>query len=122
MSHSRKSAQGGTSRLIRQRVCHDPTAAPPRADETRYARTLAYFQDRAGKREGTLRTLADLLRDHPSHGDATLLLADVLERDRKRSQAKAALRRAVEARGLTNADRSRIAACLASSARVPTSR
>jgi tetratricopeptide (TPR) repeat protein len=90
-----------------------------RPGETRYAWTLAFFEDRAGDREAAARTLATLLRDHPGHGDAALLLADVLERDGKRGEAEAVLRRALEAKDLPDADRNRIAARLAGASAAP---
>jgi len=95
-------------------------AAEARPDEPRYAWTLAYFQDRAGDRAGAVRTLEELLRSHPGHGDAALLLSDILDREGKRAEAKAVLRRALEAKDLPAADRTRIAARLGASPPVPT--
>ena len=91
------------------------TAAEARPDEPRYAWTLAYFQDRAGDRSGAARTLEDLLLRHPGYGDATLLLAEIFEREGKRPEAEAVLRRALEAKDLPDADRTRIAARLGAS-------
>jgi tetratricopeptide (TPR) repeat protein len=97
-------------------------AAEARPDETRYAWTLAYFQDRAGDRSVAARTLEDLLRSHPGHGDAALLLSDVLEREGRRAEAEAVLRRALEAKDLPDADRTRIAARLGAWPAAPTGR
>jgi Tfp pilus assembly protein PilF len=97
-------------------------AAEVRPDEPRYAWTLAYFQDRAGDRPGAVRTLEDLLRRHPGHADAILLLADILERQGKRAEAEEVLRRALEAKDLPDADRGRIAARLGASPPAPTGR
>jgi tetratricopeptide (TPR) repeat protein len=97
-------------------------AAEARPDETRYAWTLAYFQDRAGDRAGAVRTLEELLRSHPGHGDATLLLADMLDRQGKRAEAEAVLRRALEAKDLPDADRARMAARLGTAPGAPTGR
>ena len=97
-------------------------AAEARPDETRYAWTLAYFQDRAGDRPGAARTLEELLRRYPGNGDAALLLSDVLGREGKRAEAEAVLRRALEAKDLPDAYRTRIAARLAAAPPAPTGR
>ena len=88
-------------------------------EEARYAWTLAFFQDRAGDREGAVRTLESLLRDHPGQGDAALLLADILEREGKRAEAESVLRGALQASDLAEADRSRITARLAGASATP---
>jgi predicted CXXCH cytochrome family protein len=98
------------------------TAAEARPDEPKYAWTLAYFQDRAGDWSAAARTLEDLLRSRPGYGDAALLLADILARQGKRADAEAVLRRALEAKDLPDADRTRIAAHLGASPPAPTTR
>jgi tetratricopeptide (TPR) repeat protein len=94
-------------------------AAEARPDEPRYAWTLAYFQDRGGDRAGAARTLEELLRSHPGHGDAALLLAEIFEREGKRDEAEAVLRHALEAKDLPDADRTRIAARLGGAPSAP---
>ena len=97
-------------------------AAEARPDEPRYAWTLAYFQDRAGDRPAAARTLEVLLRSHPGYGDAALLLCEILEREGKRGEAEEVLRRALEAKDLPDADRTRIAARLGASPAAPAGR
>jgi tetratricopeptide (TPR) repeat protein len=87
-------------------------AAQARPDQTRYAWTMAYYQDRAGDRAGAVRTLEELLRVHPGYADAALLLGDILEREGKRAEAEAVLRRTLESTELPAVDRTRIAARL----------
>jgi tetratricopeptide (TPR) repeat protein len=106
-------------RQLAEAVALSRKAAEARPDEPRYAWTLAYFQDRAGDRVSAVRTLEDLLRSHPGYGDAALLLADILEREGKRGEAEAVLRRALESKDLPAADRTRIAARINASSRIP---
>jgi tetratricopeptide (TPR) repeat protein len=97
-------------------------AAEARPDEPRYVWTQAYFQDQAGDRAGAVRTLEGLLRGHPGHADAILLLADILDRQGKRAEAEEVLRRALEAKDLPDADRTRITARLGAPQLPPTGR
>ncbi len=97
-------------------------AAQARPDEPRYAWTLAYFQDRTGDRSGAARTLEDLLRRDPGHGDAALLLGDILDREGRRAEAEAVLKKALETKDLPDAYRTRIAARLGAAPPAPTDR
>jgi tetratricopeptide (TPR) repeat protein len=94
-------------------------AAESRPDEPKYAWTMAYYQARTGDRPGARRTLEGLLQRFPGHTDATLLLADVLEREGRGVEAEAFLRRALETKDLPIADRMRIAARLGGAPRAP---
>jgi predicted CXXCH cytochrome family protein len=61
-------------------------------EDVRYARTLGYFQARAGDLEGAAVTLEGLLRAHPEDADAAGLLARVYLRQGRASDAEAVLR------------------------------
>jgi Tfp pilus assembly protein PilF len=97
-------------------------AASARADDPKYAWTLAYFQDRTGDRSGATRTLEALLRRFPGHADAALLLCDILERAGRRTEAESVLRHALEAKGVSDADRARIEGRLDGATRAPAHR
>ena len=77
---------------------------------------------RTGRGTGPAATLDDLLRRHPGHADAILLLADILDRQGKRAEAEEVLRRALEVKDLPDADRTRIAARLGTAPGAPTGR
>ncbi len=87
-------------------LCRRAAEASP--DDPRYAWTLAYFQNGTGDRPGATRTLEDLLRRRPGYGDAALLLAEILEREGRRAESESVLRRALEAKDLSDADRARV--------------
>ena len=97
-------------------------ASDARPDEPKYAWTLAYFQDRMGDRSGATRTLEALLIRFPANAEAALLLADILERQGLGAAAQAVLKRSLEAKGLSESDRARIAARLGEAPWAPTSR
>jgi tetratricopeptide (TPR) repeat protein len=69
------------------------TATALRADEPRYAWTLAFYQARSGDLGGGAATLEALLRSHPDHGDAYGLLGEIYARQGRAADAAALLRR-----------------------------
>jgi predicted Zn-dependent protease len=68
-------------------------AAALRPEVPRYAWTLAFFQARSGDLRGAAETLEALLREHPEHGDAYGLLAEVYARQGRSAEAQALIRR-----------------------------
>jgi len=64
-----------------------------RAEEPRYAWTLAFYQARSGDLGGAAATLEALLRSHPDHADAHGLLAEIYARQGRDAEAAALLRR-----------------------------
>jgi tetratricopeptide (TPR) repeat protein len=53
-------------------------AADLRPQEAKYAYTLAFYLNRRGDREAAVKTLQELLEQHPRHQDAERLLQDII--------------------------------------------
>jgi tetratricopeptide (TPR) repeat protein len=80
-----------------------------RPEEARYAFTLAFYQRQRGDTAADTTTLETLLRRHPPYGEAYLLLGELYVKAGKNQEARQLFTRALEAKDLPDAYRSRIA-------------
>jgi tetratricopeptide (TPR) repeat protein len=89
-------------------------ASELRPDEPKYAYSLAYYQLQGGDAPAAMDTLRRLIERHAGYADATLLLSDIHLRRGEVEEALQVCRKALAAGELSESDRYRIEARLAS--------
>ena len=83
-------------------------AAELRPDQSRYAYTLAFYQQQKGDLVGAAGTLNNLIAVQPTYADAYLLLGAIYEKEGQKAQAEKVYKKAFSTEGLPDQYKLRI--------------
>jgi Tfp pilus assembly protein PilF len=71
-----------------------------RPDQSRYAYTLAFYQQQKGDLAGAAGTLNNLIAVQPTYADAYLLLGGIYEKEGQKAQAEKVYKKGLRTEGL----------------------